>query len=401
MKRRDFLKYSSLVSASAWVPHFLQKQTARFLNGKTGNGRVLVVIQWSGGNDGLNTVVPFRNDVYFESRPAIALAQEEVYELNDELGLHSKLEGLVQLYDQGEVAILNNVGYPNPNRSHFRSMDIWQTASRPDQYLDTGWIGRLLDAQCPDCKPYQALEIDDTLSLALKGSKLKGLAVRNPQALHKHTSDRFLQSIANSPLQARDVDSHPQLAYLHKTLVETSASAAYVYEKSKVFRSPVVYPFTGFGQQLKTIAQLIVANSETQVYYVSMSGFDTHISQPGAQARLLEQYAQALKVFAEDLKRNGRFEDTLIMTFSEFGRRVAQNASRGTDHGTANNLFLVSGGLKKPGIFNEGPNLLDLDEGDLKYTLDFRQVYATVLERWLQVDADEVLGERFSPLEVL
>lgn len=398
MDRRNFLKYSSLLSASAWVPQFLTGPTRHALGGTDNTGKALVIIQWSGGNDGLNTVIPYRNDLYYKNRPGIAIERETVFDLTDELGLHPQLHGLVELYDQGEVAILNNVGYPNPNRSHFRSMDIWQTASRSDQYLETGWIGRTLDAQCPDCKPYMALEIDDTLSLTLKGQRLNGLAVRNPRTLHDNTKDRFLQSIAKSPLQDQPLESHPNLSYLHKTLIETTASAEYVFEHSKVYRSPVVYPFTQIGQQLKTIAQLRIANSDTQVYYVSMSGFDTHINQPGAHARLMDQYAQALKAFVADLKQNNRFEDTLIMTFSEFGRRVKQNASKGTDHGTANNLFLISGGLKASGILNEGPDLLDLDEGDLKYTLDFRRVYATLLEKWLGSDAQTVLGESFQPL---
>lgn len=397
--RRDFLRNTALVSASLMLPRFLRAaQHSAFSH--DAEGKVLVVIQFSGGNDGLNTVIPYRNDIYYRERPGLGLGGDDLLRLDDQQALHPNLVGLKELFDDGVVSVLNGIGYPNPNRSHFRSMDIWHTGSGSEAFWQSGWIGRMLDAQCPDCAPpYMAMEVSDTLSLALKGQQVAGIAASNPARFYKNTREPFFYSISQQ--KKTDTHDHPALAYLHKTLVETTASAEYVFEKSKIYKSQVAYPGSKLAQQLKQIAQLIVANSATRVYYVSMPGFDTHIAQKGTQGRLLRQYGNALRAFVQDLKQNGRFEDTLIMTFSEFGRRVAQNASGGTDHGTANNMFLISGGLKKPGIFNAPPDLSDLDEGDLKYDIDFRRVYATVLDRWLAADSGAILRKKFAQIDVV
>ncbi|MEL6672749.1 MAG: DUF1501 domain-containing protein [Bacteroidota bacterium] len=396
MKRRDFLQAASLVSASWMMPNFLRAaQSLSF--GESTHGKVLVMVQFSGGNDGLNMVVPYSNDIYYQNRPGIAIKSDEVFRMNDDLGLHPKMEGLHQLYDDGALSVVNGVGYPNPNRSHFRSMDIWHTASDAHEFLSSGWVGRYLDSACQKGKtlPYTALEIDDTLSLALKGQQLKGLAVKQPQSLYKTTQEPFIQALARQQMQA-DVSS--PLAYLHKTLIETTTSASYVHEKAKVYKTEVDYPDHEFGQKLKTMAKLIVSQSDTRIYYVSISGFDTHVSQPGQHGNLLKKYSSGLAAFVEDLKRNNRFEDVMIMTFSEFGRRVKQNAGRGTDHGTANNVMLISGGLKKPGIYNAPSDLADLVDGDLKHKVDFREIYTTLLDKWLEVDAEAILGRKFSQL---
>ncbi|MEM6799973.1 MAG: DUF1501 domain-containing protein [Bacteroidota bacterium] len=395
--RRDFLKISSLASASLLIPNFLKK-TNQLSLGQTNTGKILVVVQLSGGNDGLNTVVPFRNDIYYENRPRLGLERSEILEMNDEQGLHPALEGLMGLYDEGALSVVNSVGYPNPNRSHFRSMDIWQSASRSDQYLQSGWIGRYLDTACNNghISPHKAMELSDSLSLALRGDQLKGLATQNPKTLFQATRDPYIQVLAKQ--EEKKDDDHPNLDYLHKTLVEASSSAAYLHEKSKIYKSWASYPSNKLGKRLKTIAELIISGSETQVYYVSHSGFDTHVNQKGQQARLLEQYDKGIFAFVQDLKKNDRFKDVCIMTFSEFGRRVKQNAGGGTDHGTANNLFLIGGELKKPGIVNKAPNLQDLDKGDLKFEIDFRRIYADLLNDWLEVDAHQVLGDTFAKL---
>ena len=398
--RRDFLKISSLASASLMLPNFL-KSTGKANFSSSTQGKVLVVIQLSGGNDGLNTVVPFRNDIYYENRPKLGLGKEEILQMNDELGLHPSLEGMMNLYDEGEVSVINSVGYPNPNRSHFRSMDIWQSASRSDQYLQSGWIGRFLDSACNNghITPHTAIELSDSLSLALKGKQIKGLATNNPKSLYQATRDPFIQVLAKQPQQKHE--DHPNIDYLHKTLIEASSSAKYLHEKSKIYKSWASYPANKFGKRLKTISELIISGSETRVYYVSHSGFDTHVNQKGQHARLLEQYDKGISAFVEDLKKNDRFKDVMIMTFSEFGRRVKQNAGGGTDHGTANNLFLMSGSLKKAGVYNKAPNLKDLDKGDLKYEIDFRRVYASLLDNWLEVDSTGILGESFQKLKVV
>lgn len=410
MKRREFLTKSALTTAGTMlIPNFLKAYELNQL-GLTGigaapsTGKTLVIVQLSGGNDGLNTVVPYRNDIYYRERPTLAISRDKVLTINDEVGFNPALESLKSLYDDGLVTVINNVGYPNPDRSHFRSMDIWQTASASDQYLPTGWVGRYLDANCAGtttaCQPHRAIEVDDTLSLALKGGNINGLAMLNPRKLFSQTQNGLVKELAT----ASHADEHSNVAYLYKTLAETVSSAAYVYDKSARTASPVsatkgTYPVNELGNRLKTVSELIQSGVSTSVYYISISGFDTHINQPGQQERLLRQYAEAVKAFMGDLKATNRQNDVLLMTFSEFGRRVKQNASNGTDHGTANNVFLIGGGLKGSGtVFNEAPNLTNLDEGDLKYTVDFRRVYATLLRNWLNTDDVAILGRKFETL---
>jgi len=394
--RRNFLQKSALASSAVFVPQFLKGFSNRQLSKNT--GKSLVIIQWSGGNDGLNTVVPFRNDLYYANRPSLAIAKKEVLKLNDELGFNPAMPELRALYDDGLMSIVNNVGYPNPDRSHFRSMDIWQTASNSNEYLTTGWLGRYMDKYAKNGAPYHALEVDDTLSLALKGELKTGFATSNPAKLKKETSSKFHKNLVQ---HHHEHDHDENVAYLYKTLIDTQNSANYLHQQSKIYKSKVKYPASGIGRELKTIAELIVAGTDTKIYYANMGGFDTHVNQKNQQERLLKQYSQAVAAFVKDLKQNSRLDDTLIMTFSEFGRRVKQNASRGTDHGTANNLYLMGGKLNKAGIFNEAPNLGSLDNGDLIYSIDFRQVYATVLEKWLGVDPQPILGQSFKTLNFI
>lgn len=394
MNRRQFIQQTSLVSTSLFFPNFLKTPQHTSLST---NGKVLVIVQFSGGNDGLNTVVPYRNDIYYKERPSLAITPKEVLDLTDEMGLNPALEKLKKLYDQGEVAILNNVGYPNPDRSHFRSMDIWHSASNANQYLDTGWLGRYLDAECTACtNSYKAIEVDDTLSLALKGSYKTGLAVRNPERLYNATRDPYLEAIAHA--EPTGLDPNSNLNYLYKTLSDTFTSAERVYEYAQKYHSTAIYPASPFANNLKTIAELILSGMDTKVYYVSLGTFDTHVNQRGQQDRLLRQYSEGMEAFARNLKQHNRWQDIVVMTFSEFGRRVQQNGSGGTDHGTANNIFLLGGGLKKAGVLNASPNLSDLDEGDLIYRLDFRRIYATLLDRWLATDHQKVLNQTFDLL---
>ena len=411
--RRAFIKKSALATVGGMmIPNFLKAFEIQNLGAIQTSEKVLVIIQLSGGNDGLNTVVPYRNDIYYKSRPSIAIPSEKVLKLNDDLGLNPAMESLRSLYDNGLVSVINNVGYPNPDRSHFRSMDIWQTASESTEYLNTGWIGRYLDANCVggSCLPYRALEIDDTLSLSMKGEKLKALAVQDPEKLYKQVSGDFMSKIAKNS----SVNEHDNVAYLYKTLAETASSAEFLHTKrvagvaaqrdavqSKIYKSNSQYPQGELGQRLKTISELIVSGIPTSVYYVSISGFDTHFNQVNQQERLLKNYADSVNVFVNDLKKNDRFNDVTIMTFSEFGRRVKQNASGGTDHGTANNVFLIGENLKRPKVLNEAPNLNDLDEGDLKFSVDFRQIYATLLQDWLKINDKAILGKDFESLRLL
>lgn len=395
--RRTFLKQSSLIAAgSALAPYFINGMTSTL---KDFSGKRLVIIQLSGGNDGLNTVVPYRNDIYYKARPQIAIQPNEVLKISDELGFHPALEGLRSLYDDGLMGVINSVGYPNPDRSHFRSMDIWHSGSNAEENWTTGWLGRYLDNACDHCEvPYRAIEVDDSLSLAMKGVHSKGMAMAAPDKLMSNLKGTHAEVLAN--MHGDEAHDDHQLGYLYKTMVETVNSAGYIGQKIKKHKSQASYPQNPFASNLKTIAELIGSGMETSVYYASMTGFDTHARQTNTQQRLLKQYGDAVSVFVRDLKALGELENTIILTFSEFGRRVSQNASGGTDHGTANNLFIM-GGTTKPGFFNKAPQLIDLDNGDLKYEIDFRRIYAALLDNWLGVSSNEVLKRQFKPLNFL
>ncbi len=382
------------------VPKFLQALG----NGNTPalpGQKIVVVIQLSGGNDGLNTIIPVRNDLYYRLRPKLAIAKQSSLLLNDDAGLNPNLPFFRELYDEGNLAILNGVGYPNPDRSHFRSMDIWHTASDSRSYLNTGWLGRYLDAQCNGCPhPTQILELDDMLSLALKGENFNGIASKDPRRLFATSSQDYLQKLVDHR-HDHPHDHEPVADYLYKTLADTLQSADYLFKESRRRPSSGAYPNTELGKSLQTIASLSFSEVNTRVYYVSLGSFDTHINQEAQQKRLFTELNDAVNAFVKDLKRNNRFNDLLLFTFSEFGRRVNQNASGGTDHGTANNMFFVSGALKKKGLVNALPNLADLDNNDLKYEVDFRQVYQMVLKNWLHTDARTILGGEFTPLEIV
>ncbi len=397
IKRKEFIQVGSLATASMLVPKFLKAFEGKPMV-PPGN-KVVIVLQLSGGNDGLNTVIPIRNDIYYKQRPRLGIAKTKALGLTDDAGLHPALTAFKELYDDGSLAIMNNVGYPNPDRSHFRSMDIWHTASQSNEYWTNGWVGRYLDAQCNGCdKPTQALELDDVLSLALKGENIKGLAVKDPRRLYGTANEKFFRDVMKNH---KDETGEQPVDYLYKTMAETLSSADYIFQQSKLHPTNAEYPKTDLGNSLKTIASLIYSEINTKVYYVSLGSFDTHINQDAQQNRLFTEMNDAVRAFVKDLKQQNRFEDVMLFTFSEFGRRVQQNASNGTDHGTANNMFLVSGGLKQKGLINPLPDLADLDEGDLKYNVDFKNVYATILNKWLKSDDKAILTKKYDYLNFI
>lgn len=384
IKRREFLKVGSLAATSLMFPQFLK--ALEFPETISGNEKILVVLQLSGGNDGLNTIIPTKNDIYYRERQGISV--KNALNFTDEAGINPNLSFFKELYDNGELSVLNNVGYPNPDKSHFRSMDIWHSASKSDEFLETGWLGRYLDEACYNCThPTQALEIDDMLSIALKGENKKAVAFKDPKRLYQTSNENFYKN-----LYENHHHDHETVEYLYQTLGETISNANYIYEKSKANISSATYPNTNLGKDLKKVSGLILSDINTRVYYLSIGSFDTHVNQNNRQSQLFTEINDAVKAFVQDLKQNGKFNDVLLMTFSEFGRRVAQNASGGTDHGTANQMFFISGGLKKKGILNALPDLQNLNEGDLIYTEDFRKVYATVLKNWLKADENKILG---------
>lgn len=391
LPRREFLKRSALATVGTMlVPQFLKAWEMPAAEG----ANILIVLQLSGGNDGLNTIVPYRNDVYYQSRPKIGIRPEKILKITDDLGFNPSLEKLRGIYDRGCLSIINNVGYPNPDRSHFRSMDIWQSAS-VKEYLSTGWVGRYLDANCNGAE-HNAIEIDDTLSLALKGEGIKSMALKDPLRLYGATHNPMFKNIAKDEVGAA---ADPMVSYLYKTAAETVSSAEYIFNQTKNYTSTAEYPNNEFANRLKMIGRLINSGVSTRVYYAALSGFDTHVNQPGQQDRLLKTYADAVDALVQDLDRQGNFEKVMILTFSEFGRRVSENASGGTDHGTANNIFLFGKKLKTQGFLNSTPDLNSLDEGDLIYQVDFRSVYATLLDGWMSADSSHVLKEKFPLLD--
>ena len=386
MERRDFLKNTALASSLFFVPNFIR--AFEDIDAKSLGFKRLVIIQLSGGNDGLNTIIPYTNDLYYNARPTLAL-KDNLIKLDDELALHPSLKALKPIYDNGEFSIINNVGYPNPVRSHFRSMDIWHSASSSDEYMQSGWIGRYLDKH--GSQPYNAIELDEQLSLAMKGKSLAGIATNDYKRLYNFAKTPFFKTVINH-YNDKHLSEH-NLGYLYKSMITAKSSAKYIYETTEVKGSQEEYPQNNFAKQLMNTARFINSGLETKVYYNSLNGFDTHANQKNPQQRLLKTYAEALSSFVKDLKRNGTYKDTLILTFSEFGRRVKQNAANGTDHGSANAVFVVGNDLKQAGIYNKLGSLSNLDtNGDLKFTVDFRQIYATILENWLNVSTDGIIS---------
>ncbi|QNJ98197.1 DUF1501 domain-containing protein [Constantimarinum furrinae] len=396
MKRRDFLKNSALASSFLFVPGFVKAMDAQVFLSK--GIKRLVIIQLAGGNDGLNALVPFRNDIYYRERPTIAVKRRDLLPINDELGFHKNLKSLKSLYDTGELTIINNVGYPNPNRSHFRSSDIWQTASGANEVIKHGWVGRFMDNY--GTKPYNAIELGNSLSVLMKGETRSGVVTRDAGFLNKVASDPYFKRVLSNYDQ-QHLSEH-NMGYLYQTMIDAKQSASYIYEKSSVYSSKMNYGTSSFGKQLKTLSEFINSGLDTKVYYASLGGFDTHVKQVGAQDSLLKTYSDAVGTLVADLKANNTFEDTLILTFSEFGRRVSQNAADGTDHGAANNVFVIGGKLKRPGLYNAAPDLSKLDDnGDLIYEIDFRSIYSNILENWLDADAGKILTQPVSAISIV
>lgn len=392
MKRRDFLRSTGLVTTSLMLPRFLHGMGGA----KPANSRKLVIVQLTGGNDGLNTIIPFRSDAYYRARPKLAIAREFALPLTDELGLNPGMAKLRPLYDAGHLAIINGVGYPQPDRSHFRSMDIWHTASGSEQFLETGWLGRYMDAQNAD--PHHVVEFGGTLSLVNKGEQVKAIALNDPGRFYQATREPYFAKLASQ----QHVLAHQQLGYLYRTMTETYRSAGYIQEHLRPRSTTATFPKGDLSKQLRHVSAFIQSGMETSVYYTSTAGFDTHVNQAGNHQKQLAEVSDAIAAFMDDIKEAGRSEEVLVMVFSEFGRRVKENASNGTDHGTAGPMLLIGEGVKKAGVFNPLPSLDKLDDnGDLAFSVDFRRVYATVLDRWLGFDPGPLLGTRFEPLTVL
>jgi uncharacterized protein (DUF1501 family) len=412
--RRQFLKTtvgsSALVSLAPAMPNFLFASAAAAAESKGDN--VLVVVQLTGGNDGLNTVIPYADDVYHQNRFQTHVARGQALKLDDYVGLHPAMTDLHGLLDQHQLSVIQGVGYPNPNRSHFESMDIWHTCQRPTLNetnatrggRTTGWLGRFLDAAPrTDGRDIPALHLGaERQPLALTADRVRVPSAQSLEGfkLQDGGDARIRRAIEAVAAANRPADDE-LVNFLQRSTVSALASSQEVQEALKNYTTPVNYPGTGLGQKMRTIAQLIEAGLSTRIYYVSLNGFDTHSNQNQAHATLLRELSGAIAAFTKDMAHHGHDKRVLVMTFSEFGRRVRENASGGTDHGAAAPMILA-GGRVKPGPVGKHPNMTDLDQGDLKFHTDFRQVYAAVLEQWLECkDSAKVLGEKFEPAPVI
>jgi uncharacterized protein (DUF1501 family) len=365
---------------------------------------VLVVVQMAGGNDGLNTVVPYSDDNYHRVRPTLALAEGGVIRLDDRIGLNPALAPLAELYREGHVALVQGVGYPNPNRSHFEATQIWETAS-PQRPTNIGWLGRYLDATVAS-RPagglrnvpidFTGVALGDQIPTALLAAHVDVPAIGD-LAGFEYRGGATAKPSAGALFNGATPGQSPYLALIEQTSRAAFFGGDVLRAKVADYRPLVTYPKDAFARQLEIAARIVGSRIGTRVIFVSIGSFDTHVGQRAQQDRLLGALAGGLAAFYKDLAAHGNAERVLAMTFSEFGRRVQQNASNGTDHGTAMPLFVI-GGRIKGGIYGEHPSLTDLEDGDLKFHTDFRQVYATVLARWLGRDPQPILGGAYDEL---
>jgi uncharacterized protein (DUF1501 family) len=407
LDRRQFLtrtlRGTSLLAVGPVIPQFLA-QTA--IAADAGRDTVLVVIELTGGNDGLNTVIPYADDLYHKARPTLHHTKEQVVRVDDHIGLHPAMRSFDRLLQKGSLAVVQGVGYPNPDRSHFESMDIWQSADIKRRN-NTGWIGRSVPDLQDKNGNVPVLQIGaQRLPLALQGAAAGVASINERQpfrldlgkpARHK-ARRRLLDEMASSGeagengllqfVQRRQLNTYTTLDRLHEVLGGQGQQQ----------RAP--FPFTSLAQKLQLIGRIIARGFGTRVFYVSLDGFDTHAAQANTHQKLLQELADAVASFFDELERSGHAKRVLLMTFSEFGRRVQENGSKGTDHGAASCLF-VAGPAVRGGPVGAHPSLKDLDAGDLRFNLDFRRLYATLLDDWLGCDSKTVLGGDFGRIELL
>lgn len=402
VSRRSFLNLAvGGVTAGVAAPGLFRQMALAAPGRNTIGGKptILVIVQLSGGNDGLNTVIPFKDPAYAAARPVLKQAVSSLGRVNDEVGFHPSAKGFATLLEQNQLVVLQGVGYPAPNRSHFESMDIWHKATvASDQPY--GWLGRT----APQIGTAgTTLQIGgDPAPLILRGPTGPAPALKSLADYQLKVSDsgddvakrEVIEGLARST-SATESGSLRDL--LRKSAQQSYRSAASLRRVHQKYDTPIRYPSQGLAQRLKLIAQLIDAEVSERVYFTSLGGFDTHADQDKLHGSLLEELTESLAAFHADLKHHGHDQQIAVLTFSEFGRRVKENGSKGTDHGAAGPVFL-SGGAVKSGVLGAHPSLIDLDDGDLKFHTDFRSIYATLLDDWLGVSSKSILGSEFAKL---
>jgi uncharacterized protein (DUF1501 family) len=375
--------------------------TAQALTGtsaETHPNRILVVVELSGGNDGLNTVVPFGDAAYYRARPKLAIPEHDVLKAADGFGFHPSMVGFERLYKDGQLAVVHGCGYDHPSLSHFSSMGYWHTGI-PNGGEPLGWLGRLADETYPGDARNVIVNIGTSQSLAVRGRRHSPLVFDDPVRFRREGTDEEKHVLAG--MSRAQSTANPTLEFLASTAQNATESADFVRQASAGYRTPVDYGTGGgLGANLQRVAALIAAGMPTRLYYVTYQGnsFDTHVQQADLHSRLLMYTADALRGFLDDVKRLGRADEVAVVMFTEFGRRVEENGSLGTDHGTATPMF-IAGHRVKGGLYGRHPSLTDLDDGNMKMTTDFRRVYATMIEEWLGVpDTAAILKGRFEPL---
>lgn len=370
MNRRDFIKIAGL---SLLAPQLLAQKTDPMINQRT-----LVLLELKGGNDGLNTVVPYSDEKYYKLRPQLAVRREQVLQLSPELGLNPVMEQFMPIWQEKELAVICGVGYPEPNRSHFRSIEIWETGSDSNDYLQDGWIARLFEDSDPGELLADGIVLGNNEGGPLAGLNMRNIFMRNPKQF-------FQQAKKLEELQAKTNNN----ALKHLLKVQRDIHTAAQDLEKKVLENTIgtQFPPSQIGRQLEIAANIITSDTPVAVIKVSHGGFDTHSGQRNKHDRLLQQLSSALHAFRKALVEKGKWNDTLVMTYSEFGRRAYENGSKGTDHGTAAPHFMM-GGKVRGGIYGKQPELNELKKGDLVYHVDYRSMYSTVANKWWNVSSD-------------
>lgn len=391
-QRRNLLKLGAYGGAYGLLAPFMGGFA--FAREVMAENRILVVLELSGGNDGLNTVVPFRNDDYYKLRPKLSLKENTLRKIDDEYGLNTHMAGLEKLYKDGQMAIIHGVGYPQPSFSHFNSMAFWHTAA-PNSGASYGWVGRLADVLLPKGSPFAIVNVDATQSLAVRSENHVPIVFDDPNQLVPKGRSMYVE--AGNDGQAHNTSQ----SFMRNIARSAKEASAQVGEAWQNYKSPVDYGLVNLD--LPKIASLIEARMPTRLYYTSFrnNAFDTHVQQSNLHSRLLTYFSDAVYAFMQDMERIGRADDVMVLVFSEFGRRAAENANLGTDHGTANVMFALGNGVKG-GHFGTPSDLTKLDDTDnLIHTTDFRQVIATVIEDWLQYpNAQDVLNGKYDKLGI-
>ncbi|HEX4128901.1 MAG TPA: DUF1501 domain-containing protein [Pirellulales bacterium] len=365
------------------------------------NDRILVVIEMSGGNDGLNTLVPYENPAYYRARPTLALPKNELHSIADGYGLHPRAGALAELFGDGLLAIVQGVGYPEPDRSHFRSMEIWHTGSTKSPAPLAGWLGRCVDAMPADVRAAMpALAMSNMVPQALRAASVSVPAVEQFETLRESVGTTDLPAEMTRKLSVKPRAKAGPAALIAQQAQAMYRAAEQLRGAETKYRSTVAYPETEIAGRLQKVAKALSADLGVRIFYVSQDGYDTHATQADGHGQLLQDLSEALKAFLDDVEQLGLGDRVVTMAFSEFGRRVDENASRGTDHGAASCL-LVAGRSVRGGLLGKYPSLEKLGDGDLLFNTDFRSVYATLLDRWLGCPSEPLLGAKFAHLDIV